>query len=120
VQKPLREVREDATRPRVDQRRQIGLAIYGPDAYLEADTELAQFGLATPEEQTRLLGEYSEPDLLVLDDLFLARKISDAGAELDRHGHDRVRVLHGVALEVLQVHLRKQRCRDLNKSQPKQ
>ena len=50
--------------------------------YLEADIEFAQFGLATPEEQTLLLGEYTEPDLLVLDDLFLARRISDAGAEL--------------------------------------
>ena len=50
--------------------------------YLEADTEFAQFGLATPEEQTLLFGEYTEPDLLVLDDLFLARRISDAGAEL--------------------------------------
>jgi DNA replication protein DnaC len=50
--------------------------------YLEADTEFAQFALATPEEQTLLLGQYSEPDLLVLDDLFLARRISDAGAEL--------------------------------------
>jgi DNA replication protein DnaC len=35
--------------------------------YLEADTEFAQFALATPEEQTLLLGEYTEPDLLVLD-----------------------------------------------------
>jgi len=50
--------------------------------YLEADTEFAQFALTTPEEQTLLLGEYTEPDLLVLDDLFLARRISDAGAEL--------------------------------------
>lgn len=50
--------------------------------YLEADTEFAQFGLATSDEQTLLLGEYTEPDLLVLDDLFLARRISDAGAEL--------------------------------------
>ena len=50
--------------------------------YLEADTEFAQFALAGADEQTLLLGEYIEPDLVVLDDLFLARRISDAAAEL--------------------------------------
>jgi DNA replication protein DnaC len=50
--------------------------------YLEADTEFAQFGLAGPDEQAQLLAEYTEPDLIVLDDLFLARRISDASAEL--------------------------------------
>jgi DNA replication protein DnaC len=50
--------------------------------YLEADTEFAQFALASPDEQAQLLAEYTEPDLIVLDDLFLARRISDASAEL--------------------------------------
>jgi len=50
--------------------------------YLEADTEFAQFALAGADEQTLLLGQYVEPDLVVLDDLFLARRISDAAAEL--------------------------------------
>jgi DNA replication protein DnaC len=50
--------------------------------YLEADTEFAQFGLAGTDEQSDLLSQYTEPDLIVLDDLFLARRISDAGAEL--------------------------------------
>jgi DNA replication protein DnaC len=50
--------------------------------YLEADTEFAQFGLAATVEQSALLSQYTEPDLIVLDDLFLARRISDAGAEL--------------------------------------
>jgi DNA replication protein DnaC len=50
--------------------------------YLEADTELAHFALASHNEQAGLLRAYIEPDLLVLDDLFLARRISEAGAEL--------------------------------------
>jgi DNA replication protein DnaC len=50
--------------------------------YLEADTEFAQFALAGPDEQAQSLSEYTQPDLIVLDDLFLARRISDASAEL--------------------------------------
>jgi DNA replication protein DnaC len=50
--------------------------------YLEADSELAHFGLADPAEQARMLRGYTEPDLLVLDDLFLARRISETAAEL--------------------------------------
>lgn len=50
--------------------------------YLEADAELAHYALAAQDEQRRILREYTDPDLLVLDDLFLARRISDASAEL--------------------------------------
>jgi DNA replication protein DnaC len=50
--------------------------------YLEADTEFARFGLATQAEQALILRTYVEPDLLVLDDLFLARRIADVSAEL--------------------------------------
>jgi len=50
--------------------------------YLEADSEFAHFGLADPTEQARMLCGYTEPDLLVLDDLFLARRISETAAEL--------------------------------------
>jgi DNA replication protein DnaC len=50
--------------------------------YVEADTEFARFGLGNPQEQTAQLRAYVEPDLLVLDDLFLARRISDTSAEL--------------------------------------
>jgi hypothetical protein len=46
--------------------------------YVEADTEFARFALSTPQEQAGLMRAYVEPDLLVLDDLFLARHISDA------------------------------------------
>ncbi|WP_018912943.1 IS21-like element helper ATPase IstB [Thiomonas sp. FB-6] len=50
--------------------------------YVEADTEFAHFTLASPAEQASLLRAWVEPDLLVLDDLFLARRICDAAAEL--------------------------------------
>lgn len=50
--------------------------------YVEADTEFAKFGLASPAEQAQLLRAYVEPDVLVLDDLFLARRIADVSAEV--------------------------------------
>jgi DNA replication protein DnaC len=50
--------------------------------YLEADSALAQYGLGTPDEQNKTLRTRLEPDLLILDDLFLARRIGEAGAEL--------------------------------------
>jgi DNA replication protein DnaC len=50
--------------------------------YIEADTEFARHGLGSPGEQAALLRSYLEPDLIVLDDLFLARRISEASAEL--------------------------------------
>ena len=57
--------------------------LHGYDArYVEADTEFAQYGLATSSEQAELLHGWIEPDLLVLDDLFLARRIADVSAEL--------------------------------------
>jgi DNA replication protein DnaC len=57
--------------------------LQGYDArYVEADTEFAQYGLATAGEQAELLQGWIEPDLLVLDDLFLARRIADVSAEL--------------------------------------
>ena len=57
--------------------------LHGYDArYVEADTEFAQYGLATSSQQSELLRGWIEPDLLVLDDLFLARRIADVSAEL--------------------------------------
>jgi DNA replication protein DnaC len=57
--------------------------LQGYDArYVEADTEFAQYGLATSSEQAELLHGWIESDLLVLDDLFLARRIADLSAEL--------------------------------------
>jgi DNA replication protein DnaC len=50
--------------------------------YVEADTEFARYGLASAAEQAQQLKDWIEPDLLVLDDLFLARRIADVSAEL--------------------------------------
>jgi DNA replication protein DnaC len=50
--------------------------------YVEADTALAQYALASSQEQAEQVKSWSEPDLLVLDDLFLARRIPEAAAEL--------------------------------------
>ena len=49
--------------------------------YVEADTEFARYGLASTQEQAEQLKAWVEPDLLVLDDLFLARRIADISAE---------------------------------------
>jgi len=50
--------------------------------YVEADTELAQYALCSAGEQAALMRAYVEADLLVLDDLFLARRLPEAAAEL--------------------------------------
>ena len=50
--------------------------------YVETDSTFAQFCLASPAEQGKRLKDLLEPDLLVLDDMFLARRITDASAEL--------------------------------------
>ena len=50
--------------------------------YVETDSEFARYGLASAEEQARQMKDWVEADLLVLDDLFLARRIADVSAEL--------------------------------------
>jgi DNA replication protein DnaC len=50
--------------------------------YVEADSEFARYGLASTAEQAQLLKGWIDPDLLVLDDLFLARRMADVSAEL--------------------------------------
>jgi hypothetical protein len=50
--------------------------------YAEADPELARYALASPQERAHILRAFLDPDLLVLDDLFLARRISEPAAEL--------------------------------------
>ena len=50
--------------------------------YLEADTEFGRYALANTTERGALLKEWVEPDLLILDDLFLARRISEHAAEV--------------------------------------
>jgi len=57
--------------------------LHGHDVrYLEADTEFARYALASTTERSGLLKEWVEPDLLILDDLFLARRISEHAAEV--------------------------------------
>jgi DNA replication protein DnaC len=51
-------------------------------AYVEADSEFARYALADADERARLLKGWVAADLLVLDDLFLARRISEHAAEL--------------------------------------
>ena len=50
--------------------------------YLEADAQFARYALAGAAERAELLKGWVEPDLLVLDDLFLARRISPEAAEV--------------------------------------
>jgi DNA replication protein DnaC len=49
---------------------------------LEADSIFAQYALCNNADQQRQLHPWLEADLLVLDDLFLARRISDSAGEL--------------------------------------
>lgn len=53
--------------------------------YLEADTEFARYAIASAPERTQLLKDWVEPDLIVLDDLFLARRITEHAAEVLHH-----------------------------------
>ena len=50
--------------------------------YTEADAEFARYTLATSLERAKLMKGWLAADLLVLDDLFLARRIADVGAEV--------------------------------------
>lgn len=50
--------------------------------YLEADAEFGRYALASATERIGLLKEWVEPDLIILDDLFLARRISEHAAEV--------------------------------------
>ena len=50
--------------------------------YLESDTIFARFALGTSKDQAQNLRPLLAADLVILDDLFLARRISDSAAEL--------------------------------------
>ena len=50
--------------------------------YLEADTEFGRYALGNATERGSLLKEWVQPDLQVLDYLFLARRISEHAAEV--------------------------------------
>jgi DNA replication protein DnaC len=51
-------------------------------AYLEADTDFGRYALAEPRERELMLQRLLAADLLVLDDLFLAKRVSEVTAEL--------------------------------------
>lgn len=51
-------------------------------AYAEADSDFAGYALASARERELLLQRMLAADLLVLDDLFLAKRVSEAAAEL--------------------------------------
>jgi hypothetical protein len=69
------------TEPMTQERYQATLQ--GHDvSYVEADSEFARYALADADERARLLKGWVAADLLVLDDLFLARRISEHAAEL--------------------------------------
>ena len=50
--------------------------------YLEADTEFARYALAQSQDRANMLKEWVRPDLLIVDDLFLARRITAEAAEV--------------------------------------
>jgi len=50
--------------------------------YLEADSAFAQYALGNDAEQRKQMRTLLDADLLVLDDLFLARRISDTASEM--------------------------------------
>ena len=51
-------------------------------AYLEADSDFARYALLDARERELMLQRLLGADVLVLDDLFLARRVSEAAAEL--------------------------------------
>ena len=50
--------------------------------YVEADAEFARYALAPAQDRANLLKEWVRPDLLIVDDLFLARRITQEAAEV--------------------------------------
>lgn len=67
--------------------------------YLEADAEFARYALGSTGERADLLKDWVEPDLLVLDDLFLARRISEHAAEvLQAIVHQRYKLRRSVVI----------------------
>jgi DNA replication protein DnaC len=50
--------------------------------YLEADAEFARYALEGSQERAQLLKDWVQSDLLVVDDLFLARRVTNEAAEV--------------------------------------
>ena len=67
--------------------------------YLEADAQFARYALATAPERARLLKDWAEPDLLILDDLFLARRLPEGAAEaLQALVHQRYKLRRAIVI----------------------
>lgn len=49
--------------------------------YLKSDAQVARYALASTAERAKLLKDCAEPDLLILDDLFLARRLPKGAAK---------------------------------------
>lgn len=49
--------------------------------YLEADAEFARYALEGSQERAQLLKDWVQSDLLIVDDLFLARRVTNEAAE---------------------------------------
>jgi len=50
--------------------------------YLEADAEFARYALEASQERAQLLKDWVQSDLLIVDDLFLARRVTNEAAEV--------------------------------------
>jgi DNA replication protein DnaC len=50
--------------------------------HLKADTKFARYALAQNQNRANMLKEWLSPDLLIVDDLFLARRITAQAAEV--------------------------------------
>jgi len=67
--------------------------------YLEADEHFARYALASTSERASLLKDWVQPDLLILDDLFLARRLVDGAAEvLQAIVHQRYKLRRSVVI----------------------
>ena len=67
--------------------------------YLEADAQFARYALASAPERAGLLKEWTEPDLLILDDLFLARRLPEGAAEaLQAIVHQRYKLRRAIVI----------------------
>jgi DNA replication protein DnaC len=68
-------------------------------AYVEADGALARYALADAGERAKLLKSWVDADLLLLDDLFLARRIGEHAAELlQTLVHQRYKLRRSIAI----------------------
>jgi DNA replication protein DnaC len=72
--------------------------------YLEADTEFARYALAPSQDRANMLQAWVKPDLLIVDDLFLARRITTEASEvLQAIVHQRYKLRRAMVVTSIQV-----------------